>query len=103
MAAPMIMDVKDIKIIGLDTVFVSVSIETGLCSRGPHSTTIDIRIEQKDVNLTERRIKNIINELQLYAMDDSIIMSFEQNPAVKGIPHKALLAISKHEAVTGID
>lgn len=43
--APIIIDVIDMRTMGEDTVLESFSNEIGLCKRGPHNTTIDIRIE----------------------------------------------------------
>lgn len=101
--APVIIDRVAIVIIGLITIMFSDIDEFGLCSRGPHTVTIENRIEQNDVNPTDNRISSNMN---LFCSENnavSIIRSLEQNPAMNGNPHSAVLAINIHVEVIGAE
>lgn len=101
--APVMMDRVAIVIIGLITMMFSDIDEFGLCRRGPQTVTIENRIEQNDVNPTDSKISSSMNLFCSENSAVSIIKSFEQNPAIKGNPHNAVLAISMHVEVMGAE
>lgn len=102
-ADPVVIDNSAIIIIGLITLISSLEDEWGLCRRGPHTVAIENRIEQNEVNPTDSKISITMNLFCFENNAASIIISFEQNPAMNGNPHSAVFAINIHVDVIGAE